>query len=255
MGGVMAKFNKKIVMILGMLIFSFLFMDVIPGQEVAIDYSSEPIRAVIANQNWLRDGEYDKIWSELLTEMVKQEKYEGSVETFKKMALEYSDDQLVGVYTAKLQTMTYLTPRRIWVTITSSWQGFPGFYLIKEGEKWKIARVFVYIEKAEKDMRRLCGAIEAYYENKGELPTRLAELVNPVAYIKAIPQDPFDDDGGPYAYTPVGDFWELYSLGPDSDDDLGLTRVKSMRHMSDGDLVMKGNIQGEHSGILLREDR
>ena len=253
-GAVMAKFNKKIVMIVGMLIFSFLFVEIISGQEVAIDYSSEPIRTVVANQNCLRNGEYGKIWRELLTEITKQELFKDSAERHKEMIIEHPDI-IRGVYTAKLQTMTYLTPRRIWVKATSSYREFPGFYLIKEGGRWKVAKFKAYTEKAVKDMQRLCDAIKAYYGDNRELPTQLAELLSPVTYIEALPQDPFNDEGGSYVYTSSGDIWELYSLGPDSDDDLGLTRVKNMRHMSDGDLIVIGNIQGEYSEILLGEDR
>ena len=65
----------------------------------------------------------------------------------------------------------------------------------------------------------------------------------------------YNDEVGYYVYTPAGDFWELYSFGPDSNNDLGLTRVKSIQYMGDGDLIVIGNIQGEYSEILLREDR
>ena len=249
----MAKFNKKIVMILGILIFNFLFVEVIFGQEVTIDYSSEPILTIVSFQSALRNGEYDKIWRELLTEMTKTD--EGSVIRYKEKITGRLSDDIGGIYTAKLQTMTYLTSGRIWVKTISSYRKFPGFYLIKEGGRWKVTRFSVYAKKAEKDMRRLCEAIKAYYEDNGELPTQLTELVNPIAYIEAIPQDVYSDEAGPYAYTPVRDSWELYSFGPDSDDDLGLIRVKKRGHMSDGDLIVIGNIQGEYSEILLREDR
>lgn len=249
----MAKLKTKLIAIAEMLIFSFLFAGIVFGEEVAIDYSSEPIQTIIANQNWLRNKEYDKIWRELLPEIVKQEAFGDSAERYKKWVIEHPDI-IRGVYTAKLQTMTYLTPKRVWVKATFSYQNFTGFYLIKEGGKWKIAKFGVYIKKAEEDMQRLCDAIKAYYGDNRKLPTQLAELVSPVAYIETLPQDPFNDEGGFYVYTSAGDIWELYSFGPDSDDDLGLTRVKNMRHMSDGDLVMVGNIHNEHSEILFREE-
>lgn len=175
----MAKINKKIVMIIGMLAFNFLFVEVISGQEIAIDYSSEPIQTLVVHQNCLRNGEYDKIWEESLAEMIKTDV--GSVARYKEAITGRLLNIMEDIYTAELRTMTYLTDRRIWVKIISSDKTFPGFYLIKEGGRWKIARFSVYSKKAEKDMRRLCEAIKAYHEENGELSAQLAELISPVS--------------------------------------------------------------------------
>jgi type II secretory pathway pseudopilin PulG len=97
------------------------------------------------------------------------------------------------------------------------------------------------IERVEKDMGALMGALQAYRSDKGSYPARLAELTQgAVKYLDAIPRDPFapSPETTPLSYL-VGpeaaqrgraaglyvhsetDFWLAYSVGPDGEDDGG----------------------------------
>ncbi|MFH1741829.1 MAG: prepilin-type N-terminal cleavage/methylation domain-containing protein [bacterium] len=102
------------------------------------------------------------------------------------------------------------------------------------------ARMKATIARMETDMKALGDALmmyridnKCYFANTGSNPAiELRPLTTPVAYIAAIPQDPFRVPNAKYSsttsnydYTSYGDKcrtdWCLHGLGPDTDEDAG----------------------------------
>jgi hypothetical protein len=113
-------------------------------------------------------------------------------------------------------------------------------YFVKEQGRWKFALLPTYLKKVRDDMNFLGEAIKDYYTDNKRLPSSLSQLVSPIAYINSIPPDTFNDKGDSYVYTTVENIYEIYSFGPDGDDDLGIIKYEYDRNknpISDGDIV------------------
>jgi hypothetical protein len=66
-------------------------------------------------------------------------------------------------------------------------------------------------------------AARAFQEEKGQLPSTLAELVPD--FLPAVPEDPFHE-GQPLKYRASGEEFTVYSIGPDQKDDGGKSPAK-----------------------------
>jgi type II secretory pathway pseudopilin PulG len=111
------------------------------------------------------------------------------------------------------------------------------------------------VARVQSDSRSLATAIESFAVDKNTYPTRLSELTSPVAYITALPLDPFADkaEQNPemrwLAYTPVprelergqtrSGAWILASRGPD-----GVFSVDFARDLPAGKQLNPDEIQG-----------
>ena len=62
-------------------------------------------------------------------------------------------------------------------------------------------------------------SILRYKEDKGQLPENLDQLVS-TEYLNELPMDPYSD--GSLVYRRIGDYFMIYSLGADFDDDGGV---------------------------------
>jgi hypothetical protein len=93
------------------------------------------------------------------------------------------------------------------------------------------------VRAVETDLRILSGAIEQYQAASGApppigkqgafgtfgYPENLIPLTTPLAYIDALPADPFNSSPKKtYGYLPTPDGWIVFSPGPDGDFDIGL---------------------------------
>lgn len=92
-----------------------------------------------------------------------------------------------------------------------------------------IHRVF-YQVKARRGALLTVLAIRQYQDRSGRLPESLETLVT-AGLLMEMPMDPFS--GQPLVYQSTGSSFQLYSLGPDFDDDLGAVNVK----LGEGDYV------------------
>jgi len=79
-------------------------------------------------------------------------------------------------------------------------------------------------------MVRVLVAMKQFHAKHSELPVALNELVPD--YLPAVPGDPFGN--GPMQYRKNGEFFALYSVGPDGDDD-GATAVAQNSQSGEGD--------------------
>ncbi|MBN2329067.1 MAG: prepilin-type N-terminal cleavage/methylation domain-containing protein [Candidatus Omnitrophica bacterium] len=104
------------------------------------------------------------------------------------------------------------------------------------------ARMRAQIARMETDMKALGDALMMYrLDNKSYFPqmgsnphAELRRLTTPIAYINAIPQDPYREGSKKYqsttnnydysAYGPSSakTDWLLHGLGPDTDEDIGV---------------------------------
>jgi len=254
----MVKINKKLITMIGILLFSFLMTEMTFAEEEAIDDSSlvietkmtaseevatgEPssiIEAMGSIQNAMRNGEYEKTWNQ----WTKLSQRYDSLKKFKKIMTE-NPKMSQDFYNARLGKVEPITSKRVWITATSSSSPpIPGFYLVKEDGEWKLATLRHYINEANISLSSLAKAIRAYYNDNKKLPNKLSQLTEPVAYIKVVPQDPFSDEGKPYIYGISDNGFVLYSLGPDSDDDSGAKQhYLENGFISNGDLIIKGKV-------------
>ncbi len=79
--------------------------------------------------------------------------------------------------------------------------------------------------RTELDMARTAVAIERYRLAKGERPKDLGELIPD--YLDQVPVDPYDEQ--PIRYRPDEIGYVLYSLGPDAQDNEGLSKEEANR--------------------------
>jgi type II secretory pathway pseudopilin PulG len=73
------------------------------------------------------------------------------------------------------------------------------------------------VARAKSDLRTLNVALESYFVDHNRYPNEgdLGTLTTPIAYITAIPNDPYTP-GQPYKYRKIGDNeWVIFSVGPD----------------------------------------
>ena len=89
------------------------------------------------------------------------------------------------------------------------------------------------------------AALELYKRSIGSYPDSLDELVP--NYITRLPSDPFSSQS--FRYSKRGDVYNLYSFGPDLDDDEG--RIECERRAmtmdeNDGDLIYKKYKKGSY---------
>lgn len=231
--------RRWIIMLIGVLAFGFLATGVM-GEIVfeSIDYSLPAIQIANDFLNALESEDDKKAW-EFLTELTQSGL--GDFKNFKDWCLEHPD-----IRNCKLKEQVSVTANKLIVVVLPPKEripGFGGFYLIKQDGKWKIGLPGFYFEKIEADTEILRRAIENYYIDNKRLPYILSELISPVSYIKSIPSDPFNERSEPYVYTVAGNEWELYSYGPDGDDDLGIKECGLRGPLCDGDIIVRKEIK------------
>jgi hypothetical protein len=78
-------------------------------------------------------------------------------------------------------------------------------------------------QRVEIRMLMIEFAARAFQEEKGQLPSTLAELVPD--FLPAVPEDPFHE-GQPLKYRASGEEFTVYSIGPDQKDDGGKSPAK-----------------------------
>lgn len=92
-------------------------------------------------------------------------------------------------------------------------QGFAACHLARYGQRYRS----ILAAEAQAQALRVQMALKRYRIDKGEWPASLAALQP--AYLKTIPEDPFDGKPLRYVLKPEGAF--LYSVGPNGVDDEG----------------------------------
>lgn len=236
----MENFIKKIIILAGLLVFSFFKVETLEKQAIfaePINYSSPAIQTAVNFLTALTDEDYEKAWGFLAK--FTQNTFE-NIDIFKEWCRErffFLNTELIGQINA--------TPNRVVVRISFHIENLPdfGFYIVKINDEWKIDFARNYFKKIEEDMEELNKAIKKYYRDNHTLPENLLKLINPIPYIKEIPSDPFNEQGGSYVYMPSGNKWKIYSLGSDGDDDLGLKELNSKRKLfGDGDIITTGEV-------------
>lgn len=199
----------------------------------SVDYSSPAIKIVVSVLDAMKNKDYKAAWL-FFTPLTKSEF--GDLESFEKWCLSYprlGDTEIEGVMS--------FSEERLLVTLNSI-DKTRGLFLTNEDKKWKVAFLKVYMNKIEKDFKLLSDAVKDYYKQKGVLPAELSQLANPVAYIKAVPSDPFSDGNEPYHYTADTDGWKIYSVGPDGHDDGGSDKYNSLEGIYYGDIIEEGKL-------------
>lgn len=239
---------KRNILILVILIFSFLILEIKAETEKLepIDNSSPIIQAVVARQKAQRNNDLKTLWEQLTKKSKEGRRYDSfkelrSSSQAKKRNNSMGKAQLIG--------MRFITNNRVWVEANASdLPDFKGFYLIKEDGEWKFARMALYLKKVKEDIEFLGEEIQDYYRENQKLPQTLSDLLKPTPYISYIPLDLFNDNEAPYVYKVIAKTTcRIYSLGPDSDDDLGETVYQEPEEgslsISDGDIVKDYSFQ------------
>lgn len=234
---------KKNILMAVVLLFSLLIPEIKAETQnlEPIDNSSPIIQAVVARQKAWQNNDLKTIWEQRTKKMKEIFTYDG----FKKVNSNpqaRKEDKVKGK--AQLTGMRFITNNRAWVEAKApGLPNFNGFYLIKEGGEWKFPTLGVYLEKAKEDIRFLAKAIQDYYRDNQKLPETLSDLLKPTPYIAYIPLDIFNDNEAPYVYKVIDRATcRIYSLGPDSKDDLGITVYKEPEKgfplsITEGDIV------------------
>lgn len=234
----MRKIGAGIIFAVPILIYSFAAAEMSFAENSTSSDSSSAVQTVITIQKALQDKNYEEAWQQR-TKFSRQ--WQGLDEF--KLKMERDPALREGIISANIKKIEPVTSRRMWVSASSPYQQFNGFYLVKENGKWKLGNLRQYIKKARSDLRILARAIRVYYRNNKRFPSELSELTVPITYVKTISQDPFSDEAKPYVYKILDEGWILYSLGPDSDDDFGFTTYNPKSGpVSNGDIVVKGKL-------------
>lgn len=186
------------------------------SQITKFDSPAELIRVVLK----LADNP-ENLWK-LLGKM-SQEKF-SNVENFNRDTerwIQAHPEEVRAVRNARIKKVNMITPYRAWVECDSD-IGQLNFYTVKEDGEWKNAQFHIYLARVVMlDMEFLRAVIKKYYTDKGHLPYTLAELIPD--YADKLPMDHFSDKEKSYGYETLGEKqWKIYSIGPDSRDDLGL---------------------------------
>jgi hypothetical protein len=92
---------------------------------------------------------------------------------------------------------------------------------------------------AEKDFKIIRAGLETYFIDRKKFPEKLDDLIKPIAYIRAIPTDPFSPDKSTYHYRVEKEGrYTLWSVGPDQKDDEAQTKFDATSGAkSKGDIV------------------
>ncbi|HNY28767.1 MAG TPA: type II secretion system protein GspG [Candidatus Sumerlaeota bacterium] len=94
------------------------------------------------------------------------------------------------------------------------------------------------LKTTEKNFKALQVALETYSIDHNNYPEKLDDLVKPIAYIRALPTDPFSPDKSAYHYRAEKEGgYTLWSVGPDQKDDNAQTKFDPS-----GDPKAKGDI-------------
>lgn len=114
---------------------------------------------------------------------------------------------------------------------------FNSVYMSRENGMWKFSgKITSNIYYVNADIRRLAKAIDCYRDSYGDFPSALIHLIP--NFIKELPIDFFNPKGNPYTYVNRGSYYEIYSFGPDMDNDKGLISYDiATGILSDGDIV------------------
>ena len=217
------------------------------GETQSVQLSSEDTSAILQCFQEFREAlaneEYEKAWN-LTSNIYRKELHEDNFEIFKKGLL--GNPKTMSMLKENLMIKeAKIIPITVDKVIVEMPPIIFGNYYIRENGVWKFnGRIKAYVDKVKRDMINLSALIEKYYRDKGVVPKELSQLT-PV-YIKKIPPDLFNDKSEPYIYTSTENTWELYSFGPDADDDFGLTEYDLQKGpLSDGDIVIRGLIKGK----------
>ena len=97
---------------------------------------------------------------------------------------------------------------------------------------------------AQKRLRSIATAVEAYFVDHNRYPETLDELLSPIHYLESIPRDPFSEDQSQplsYILDSTGESYIIYSVGPNGEDDVGaIPYDHSKGNMSPGDIIRRG---------------
>lgn len=219
-----------------------------------VDYSEEIIKFILICQDAGKKGDYKILWDSVTKEY--QQIFNNEYDGFKKWHFERSmnEPHIDNIFfNSNLRRITYINNNRAWVDFYKSGDKIQeldpttrGSYLIKENNAWKFGSLAKYIRiKIKNDMDVLTAAIKHYYQVYNRFPRELSDLLSPVAYISKVPLDVFSDDNQPYIYRVIDEkSWMLYSIGPDSHDDLGVVEYDIKNDpISKGDIIIKGRIE------------
>jgi hypothetical protein len=133
----------------------------------------------------------------------------------------------------------------VWMVITNGWPNHVGYLLEVVAHRGNIELMGGSIDQRNDAAVRLLltqYAIRAYQLERGRLPDRLAELVPD--YLSEMPIDPYAAEGTPLGYKRTGTAFNLWSIGPDCNDDGGMSLPKEDAY----------GIQDDSKGDLRLED-
>lgn len=207
---------------------------VVSEEEASIDYSSPIVQAVLKVQKAVKENKSEVLW--------KQRKKIGRERSYDKFKQKFSGSAEAKLRSeASIESIEIITPKRAWVKLCclSLPLSEQGYYLIQERGEWKLANIGGYVLWVESQLKLLRKAVMDYYRDKEVLPKNLSELIP--NYLKEIPIDLFNDDNKEYGYLLDKEWFRLYSVGPDSHDDLGLIEYDQKKGLfCEGDIVAKG---------------
>lgn len=227
---------KKVIEIIVLVILGFSVTALAQEEnDRSVDYSSAPVQAFLSLQDSLKGSDLQRTWKHW-SKLTQDEQF-GSFENYRVWADGHQENR-EAIIGAKVKNVKYLTPTRVLIELESSFSQIKGLYLVDGEEGWKFVNVQAYNKKVLKDLEFLAEAINNYYADNDVFPDDLTYLAP--AYIDSIPIDPFTDEGKPYIYKIIDDKPEIYSVGPDGEDDLGeVEYVFDEDIVSDGDIIKK----------------
>lgn len=237
--------KNKIFFIISLAIAVAIAMVVISRiKTIDLKPEQEAIKAVMEFQKAIRDKDAEKVSAFVYKKMQPDYTKKTAEEWFNKFP------QHIELYgTASLKKAILINPARIWVKCDSSIGELKGFYMVKEGRKWKYGHLPVYIDKVKNDIEFINTGIKNYYSTEGNLPYELSDLTP--RYVESLPLDPFSDGEKPYNYELLGpQQWKIYSIGVDGRNDFGLIKYDIdgsiiglyTKDFGTGDIVMEISI-------------
>lgn len=197
-----------------------------------IDFYHPAVKAAVALQEAREKGNFEVLWEQLSKKKLAILGPGG----FREQSLRLQEKNIFALTSkANLVGIRVISDNRVWVEARNpDMRRLKGFYFVKENGEWKFAGPIDYtIKQVGEDLDSLSNIIQDYYKKNNNLPKDLAELS------AEIPADLFSDSNAPYKYKVINNVtYIVYSLGPDSRDDFGLTEYNRKEHpISSGDII------------------
>jgi len=142
----------------------------------------------------------------------------------------------------KIEDVIFITNKRAFIKVIPPFS-FGGYYLIKEGTKWKFTTIPHHCLVVSRNLQAIAKYIKEFQKIYGRLPDDLIELREFYPEIKNQIYDLFDDNRKTYRFLVSQNSWTLYSIGPDSKNNRG-----SILYNPNNGLVNSGDI------VLSKED-